>query len=240
MDRTKSFYNLEQFLRSYFHLDWKEVYNWHGKKPNFEDVVFDYKATTSSQAIIELQNDIEHLINCFSEAELNSIIDDMCYYNPSFIGLTYAEWLKEILKILKDPEKNGKVLPLSTRSESNSFNYEKYIEMSQEEEDYFNYVDSYTKLGYLMGCYLNKNWKNNYNWHGKKPSLEAVINDFKASESEVLEQTIKDIERLLESHSDEREIKELLLHMDSDIKAKDSKTTYRQWLEEIVSILRQN
>lgn len=238
IDHTKSFYNLEQFLRSYFHLDWKEVYNWQGKKPNFEDIVLDYKATTSSQAIIELQNEIENLLNHVSEAELNSIIDDMCYYNPSFIGLTYGEWLKEILKILNDSEKNGKVLPLSSPSESNSLNYEKYIEMSQEEEDYFNYVDSYIKLGYLMGCYLNKNWKSNYNWHEKKPSLKAVINDFKDSESEILEQTIKDIERLLEFHSDEREIKELLSYMDADIDAKDTQITYKQWLEEIISVLK--
>ncbi|HAZ48677.1 MAG TPA: hypothetical protein DDW76_28360 [Cyanobacteria bacterium UBA11369] len=107
MDRYERLYpNLKYFFSAFFHHDWLYMYNWQGQSPSFQVVVRDFKAK-DSQAVTQTTRELEqflaqHLTE--DDEDLREIVVHKLganFYAPG-IGLTYQQWLQEILTILKE------------------------------------------------------------------------------------------------------------------------------------------
>jgi hypothetical protein len=104
----KLYPELRQFFGGYFHQDWAYIYNWQGEPPSFQVVVRDFK-TNNSQAIVaqvtqELEQFIADHLTLEDDWDLGEIVTHKllsCIYAPG-LGLTYRQWLREILTILQD------------------------------------------------------------------------------------------------------------------------------------------
>lgn len=95
------------FFAGYFHQHWKDVYDWKGQEPSFDLVVYFFKSQCSQSEIKLAIQELESFMNqtqYFPEEELRQVL--IRGFSSNFrapgIGLTYRQWLKEILKILKE------------------------------------------------------------------------------------------------------------------------------------------
>ena len=112
----KKFPDLGQFFGGYFHQDWGYDYNWQGKEPNFEDVVKVYKAEDTPQGVERTIAELEELLSLPLETdELRRIVIEEfgSFYLARKRGFTTHEFLLAVLKILKEPNSNFKLLQRS-------------------------------------------------------------------------------------------------------------------------------
>jgi hypothetical protein len=99
------FYELHQFLGGYFHQFWKESYNWHGEKPNFEAVVKFYKSSDAPESVAETTEELRHFLSLnLSEKEIHDLFvkKNGIWYVPSSRNMNYRQWLEAILGILEE------------------------------------------------------------------------------------------------------------------------------------------
>ncbi len=104
-DYVKTYPNLKELL-NFLHQDWKLMFEWEGQEPNYQLAIKKLKIDDSpdirNKNIGELKSLI--LLN-FDETTLKTIINrdfGSAFYPPG-IGLTYQQWLEEILLIYEEP-----------------------------------------------------------------------------------------------------------------------------------------
>ncbi|MTJ53644.1 hypothetical protein FJR38_13815 [Anabaena sp. UHCC 0253] len=104
----KLYPGLKQFFGGYFHQDWTYIYDWQGEPPSFQVVVRDFK-TNNSQAIVtqvtqELAQFIADHLTLEDDWDLGQIVIHklLCSIYAPGLGLTYRQWLEDILTILKE------------------------------------------------------------------------------------------------------------------------------------------
>lgn len=104
-DYAKQYPKLKYFFSSYFHMDWKSLYNWNGGTPSFEIVVRDFASTESKGIVIQATRELEQLVTAsLTEADLREIVAYQLganIYAPG-LGMTYHQWLAKILSILQE------------------------------------------------------------------------------------------------------------------------------------------
>ncbi|HAZ48675.1 MAG TPA: hypothetical protein DDW76_28370 [Cyanobacteria bacterium UBA11369] len=112
MDRDKDKYErlypaLRQFFGGYFHQDWTYTYDWQGQPPSYQVIVRAFKAKNSpavTQVTQELEQFIADHLTLEDDEDLREIVTRelwSCVYAPG-LGLTYQQWLRDILTILKE------------------------------------------------------------------------------------------------------------------------------------------
>ena len=110
MNYAKQFYNLDQFLGGYFHQDWVYVFDWKGKKPNFEDVVRYYRQEQHPDYLAKVINELQAFLELpLSEDQLKKILSREFYvaYSPHRFNITIRYWLERILDILEGKNDSG-------------------------------------------------------------------------------------------------------------------------------------
>ncbi len=93
---------LNQFFGGYFHQFWKEVLEWKGRAPNFEEVVRLFLKEASGENVDQAVRELKQLINRkLDEDELRGVLIRLgsCFRAPG-LDMTYQEWLEAILGIL--------------------------------------------------------------------------------------------------------------------------------------------
>jgi hypothetical protein len=95
---------LKYFFSAYFHQDWKSMYNLEGLKTSYETVVNDFKANNPRETVKQTITEIEFLIsqNLLDDELKEIVVDELgANFRPAASGLTYQQWLKSVLDILK-------------------------------------------------------------------------------------------------------------------------------------------
>jgi HD superfamily phosphohydrolase YqeK len=101
----KLYPKLKYFFSAYFHQDWKVVYDWQGEKPSFQAVVHDFKNSNPKETVVKVIQELEQLLKQdLTEDDLSEILSNQLGSEiyVSGLGLTYREWLKVILTVLKE------------------------------------------------------------------------------------------------------------------------------------------
>jgi hypothetical protein len=97
-----------QMFAGYLHQDWRHEYIWdEGEKPDFRAAIEAYKEDCQNTPLIlnETIKELEELIN---KNYTNHVLESLVFrelgiaINPEAFGLTYQQFLQEILKILKE------------------------------------------------------------------------------------------------------------------------------------------
>lgn len=98
-------------ILGFLHQDWDVMFEWHETKPDYRTALRKLKAAGSEQdrqnAITELKQIIA--LN-LGEIELREIINRRfrsAFYPPG-AGLTYQQWLEEVLSIFEEPMETTK------------------------------------------------------------------------------------------------------------------------------------
>ena len=107
MDYNKEFPNFGYVL-GYFHQSWSSVYDWQGKKPDFESVIRYCKTHNGLNRIVLATNEGTKLINLsLSEEELEEAVDEFTTSGFSPFN-THREFFDKVLEILKEPMEKTK------------------------------------------------------------------------------------------------------------------------------------
>jgi hypothetical protein len=106
------------------------------------------------------------------------------------------------------------------------------------------YEKLYPELKQFFGGYFHQDWTYIYNWHGKLPSFQVVVRDFKTNNSPaIVAQVTQELEQFIADHltlEDDWDLGEIVTHeLLSCIYAPGLGLTYRQWLREILAILKE-
>jgi hypothetical protein len=107
MTYKEKFPTLRNMMATNFGGHWVEYYDWEGEEPHFKQVVHLYQeeevSQTVSKAILELQQFIS-VTQDMAEEDLKKVInyDLGANINATGFGLSYHQWLKEVLNILKE------------------------------------------------------------------------------------------------------------------------------------------
>lgn len=107
---SEKYPNLKELLH-FMHQDWKLMFEWEGRSPNYQAVVRKLKVDDSPEVRQKNVNELRELVSSnLSETMLEEIVDEdfgSAFYPPG-IGLTYQEWLEEILRLLEEPMERTK------------------------------------------------------------------------------------------------------------------------------------
>jgi CdiI immunity protein len=104
---SQKFPKLYNFFAGSFHNFWPDMCRKSGDEPSTKIVVREYKLenhrNTINQAIHELEKLISISINMNEKNIRNVVVRDLgANINPSVEGLTYRQWLEEVLRILRE------------------------------------------------------------------------------------------------------------------------------------------
>jgi len=89
---------LDKFCSAYFHQDWYRY------ATDAEAVIRQYLEEEPRSAVVQAIDEIDRLLSMnLSEEQLRNILvyDLSCYYDPSFYGISYLEWLHWVQISLK-------------------------------------------------------------------------------------------------------------------------------------------
>lgn len=104
-DYTGVYPNLRE-LFNFLHQDWKLMFEWQGKEPNYQAAIrklkVDDSPATRQRNISELKDFISLNLD---EVTLRKIInrDFGSGFYPPGVGLTCQEWLESVLNLLEEP-----------------------------------------------------------------------------------------------------------------------------------------
>ena len=102
---AKLYPKLKYFFSAYFHQDWKYSYESLGDEPVFKIAVNDFKDNNPTDTIEQAINELEQFLNKdIPENDMRDIIVHQlgANINASGFGLTYRQWGKKVLDILKE------------------------------------------------------------------------------------------------------------------------------------------
>ena len=105
MELRNRYPKLTSLLGGYLHQDWKECYLWDGK-PHYAPIVRFFKTNNSQSTVQEAATELKDFLSKEYDEER---LEDALYHHfilglmPSSWGMTFKEWLEDILKILEEP-----------------------------------------------------------------------------------------------------------------------------------------
>ena len=103
------------------------------------------------------------------------------------------------------------------------------------------YRYKFAELFQFFGGYFYQGWANDYNWETAKPDFSAVVRHFKAVNPPPTVTRVKnELEDLLSLDLEEEQLTEVLTELGSNFHAPAENLTSRQWLENILSVLRES
>lgn len=114
-DYTKIYPNLSELL-NFLHQDWKIMFEWEGSKPDYQMAIRKLKVANLPDVRQKITSELTKIISCnFDEEKLEEIVNDefgSAFYPPG-VGLSYQNWLNEILRIFEEPieKTKGEFLP---------------------------------------------------------------------------------------------------------------------------------
>ncbi|WP_321945851.1 contact-dependent growth inhibition system immunity protein [Paraburkholderia sp. J10-1] len=87
-----SYPNLDEFLGTYFHQDWRE------DEPTADRIVNKYLSEWPRDDALLALRELENLLSeNYGDAKLRELLDEMgCYYDPLGDAMTCASWLSGI------------------------------------------------------------------------------------------------------------------------------------------------
>lgn len=111
MDNTKIYPNLKELL-NFLNQDWKLMFEWENTEPNYQSAIRKLKVDDSPEIRQKNIDELKTLISSnYDEVTLRRIVNrdfGSAFYPPG-LGITYQEWLEEILQIMEEPiEKTAK------------------------------------------------------------------------------------------------------------------------------------
>lgn len=102
------------YVFGYLHPNWYHTYDWNGGEPEYKPIIRLFKVKDSPEtlqkAIVELK-ELKKFGESFDDEEWYDyfMTDSSLGYYPPGVGLTYKEWLEDVLIILEEPmEKTNK------------------------------------------------------------------------------------------------------------------------------------
>ena len=106
MKTKRPYPQLFQMFGGYLHQDWDYEFIWEeDEKPHFKAAVEAYKEDCKTEVIHTSIQELEELINKHhTNSELENIVSRKlgCAVDPEYFGLTYQQFLIEVLQILKE------------------------------------------------------------------------------------------------------------------------------------------
>lgn len=100
---NNSFPQLSSFFGAYFYPYWQKEYEWNDEEPSFEAVTRHYKTENAPHIVEQTTKELEQLLDSpLSDSELYEKSKITFNYYPGD-GLSRRQVLKNILKVLKDP-----------------------------------------------------------------------------------------------------------------------------------------
>lgn len=103
------------------------------------------------------------------------------------------------------------------------------------------YRNRFGELYQFFGGYFYQGWAKDYNWETAKPNYAAVVRHFKAVNPPPTVTKVKnEMEDLLNLNLDEIELSAVLTELGSNFYAPAENLTNRQWLENILDVLRES
>jgi len=104
-DYAKIYPNLSELL-NFLHQDWDVMFEWEGSDPDYRTAIRKLKAASSPETRKKIISETTKLISRnLDEVELRHVVNRefMSAFYPPGAGLTYQEWLKEVLQIMEEP-----------------------------------------------------------------------------------------------------------------------------------------
>lgn len=97
-----------KLFAGYLNQSWKEIYIWDGQEPSYPPVVRKLKTELSGEELEETVKQLKEVITAGKDSDEEGWMDILTWdlnlgYYPPGDGLTYEEWLEEVLKILEEP-----------------------------------------------------------------------------------------------------------------------------------------
>ncbi len=103
------------------------------------------------------------------------------------------------------------------------------------------YRYKFAELYQFFGGYFYQGWASDYNWETAKPDFAAVVRHFKAVNPPKTVTIIKnELEDLLSLDLGEEDLTAVLTELGSNFHAPAENLTNRQWLENILNVLRES
>lgn len=102
------------------------------------------------------------------------------------------------------------------------------------------YQQKYYELYQFLGGYFHQDWRYDYDWEGKQPNTEKVVQSYKfETKEDILKKVIFEMENLLSENLGETELRDVLMELNSAHRAPATHKTYKKWLERILEILKE-
>ena len=103
------------------------------------------------------------------------------------------------------------------------------------------YRYKFAELYQFFGGYFYQGWALDYNWETARPSFAAVVRHFKAvNPPPTVTRVRNELEDLLNLDLSEEQLTEILTELGSNFYAPAEDLTNRQWLENILDVLRES
>ncbi len=103
------------------------------------------------------------------------------------------------------------------------------------------YRHRFAELYQFFGGYFYQGWASDYNWETARPSFAAVIRHFKAVNPPITVTRVKnELEDLLAMELENEELNNILAELGSNFHAPAENLTNQQWLESILTVLRES
>lgn len=112
---TQQYPNLRELLY-FLNQDWKLMFEWEDKSPTYEGAIRKLKVDDTVETRRKTIYELKELVSSnFDEQKLEEIVNDdfgSAFYPPG-LGMTYQQWLINILQIMEEPIEETKkyVLP---------------------------------------------------------------------------------------------------------------------------------
>lgn len=103
------------------------------------------------------------------------------------------------------------------------------------------YRNKFAELYQFFGGYFYQGWASDYNWETARPNFAAVVRHFKAVNPPLTVTKVKnELEDFLSLELNEDELSKALAQLGSNFHAPAENLTFRQWLENILTVLNES
>lgn len=110
MNHSQKYPNIKNLL-GLLHQDWKLMFEWEGNQPDYKAAIRKLNAESEQEVRRKYVAELQDLVNLnYDEDLLREIVNRSfrsAFYPPG-IGLSYQQWLEEILKLLREPNEKAK------------------------------------------------------------------------------------------------------------------------------------
>lgn len=108
IDYRKTHFDLYQFFGGYLNQSWKEIYIWEGNEPTYPPIIRKFRKESSRERIDKTISQLKDIIKIGKGCDEDGWMDILTWglslgYYPPGVGLTYEEWLEDVLGILEEP-----------------------------------------------------------------------------------------------------------------------------------------